>query len=115
MYLHIGSGKNIVKEEIVGIFDIDTATVSSVSRSFIRKKERDKKIEYQDSDIPRSFIICSREEKTTLLGRERLRNKKKDKRNHKENVYLSRISSTALRARAMSESYYDYDVTEENN
>ncbi len=115
MYLHIGNGKNIVKKDIVGIFDIDTATVSSVSRSFIRKMEKEGKTEYQDSDIPRSFILCVSEKKSELCGKERLLNKWKENKNGEKRVHLSRISSIALRARAMNESYYDYDVTEENN
>ena len=35
MYLHIGNGKNIRKNAIIGIFDLDTATISKESKKFI--------------------------------------------------------------------------------
>lgn len=114
MYLHIGNGKNIPKKDIVGIFDMDTATVSSVSRRFIRKKETLKKIEYDDSDIPRSFVLSSKKEKSSLKGKERLINKKNEIKKSDSYIHLSKISTSALKVRVESESYYDYDVTEEN-
>ena len=35
MYLHIGNGKSLKLEDIVGIFDLDTATVSKITKKFI--------------------------------------------------------------------------------
>ena len=39
MYLHVGKGKTVKEKEIIGIFDLDTATVSSVTKKFINKKQ----------------------------------------------------------------------------
>lgn len=80
MYLHIGNGKSLKKKDVIGIFDLDTATVSRVSKDYINKKERDGELVYEDFDLPRSFVLC--EEKG------------------KYRVYLSRISSQGLRLRA---------------
>lgn len=85
MYLHVGNGKSVKKKDIIGIFDLDTATVSKITKSFINKSEKDGFIEYMDNDLPRAFIIVD--------GKE---NKK---------VILSRISSSGLRQRADGRSY----------
>ena len=34
MYLHIGNGKSVKREDIIGIFDLDTATVSKITKNF---------------------------------------------------------------------------------
>ena len=79
MYLHIGNGKSIKSNDIIGIFDLDTATVSKLTKKYISKKQKDGKIEYTDTDLPRSFIVlCC---------------------NKKEEVKLSRISTSGLKIR----------------
>ena len=80
MYLHIGNGKSIKEEDIIGIFDLDTATVSKETKKFISKREKKGLIEYTDYDLPRSFILISDKEKN-------------------ESVKLSRISSIGLNQR----------------
>ena len=76
MYLHIGNGKIIKTEDIIGIFDLDTATVSRETKKYIAEKEREGAVEYTDFDLPRSFILL--------------------KRGKKEEIKLSRISSVGL-------------------
>ena len=76
MYLHIGNGESIKTEDIVGIFDLDTATVSRITKKYISSKEKEGKVEYTDFDLPRTFIVCA------------------DKKGEK--VKLSRISSVGL-------------------
>lgn len=58
MYLHIGNGASIKKSGIIGIFDLDTATVSGITRTFIAKNEKEGRVAYTDSDLPRSFLLC---------------------------------------------------------
>ena len=83
MYLHIGNGECIKLQDIVGIFDLDTATVSKITKKYISKKEKEKLVEYTDFDLPRSFIV--------------VKGKKGEK------VKLSRISSSGLRQRIESD------------
>ena len=85
MYLHIGNGECIKIEDIIGIFDLDTATVSKITKKYISKKEKEKIVEYTDFDLPRSFIVV------------------RDKDGEK--VKLSRISSSGLRQRIETENY----------
>ena len=79
MYLHIGNNKNIREKSIVGIFDTDTATVSTVTRKFLSGAEKKGLVESATDEIPKSFIlylekgeskICfSQLSSTALLGR----------------------------------------------
>ncbi len=81
MFLHIGNGVSIRKKDIVGIFDLDTSTVSRITKDFINKNNS--KITYTDSDLPRAFIL-------TESGGE-------------SGIRLSRISTLGLKQRADSE------------
>ena len=40
MFLHVGNGKSIRKNKIIGIFDLDTSTVSKITKKFISEKEK---------------------------------------------------------------------------
>ena len=82
MYFHIGNGVQVRKKDVIGIFDLDTSTVSKTTRSFVNKNEREGNLSYNDSDLPRTFILT--EEK----GKYKIR--------------LSRISSSGIKARAES-------------
>ena len=85
MYLHIGNKKSIKSEKIIGIFDLDTATVSNISKDFINRKQRENLVDYDDSDLPRSFVLYDEGEVSKIK--------------------LSRISSVGLKMR--SDGNYD--------
>ena len=57
MFLHVGNNKNIRKKNVVGIFDMDNATVSSVTRKFLSDKQKKEMVESASYDIPKSFIL----------------------------------------------------------
>ena len=57
MYLHIGNGITVRKKNVIGIFDLDSATVSAVTKKYINKNEKDGNILYGDSDLPRTFVL----------------------------------------------------------
>ena len=57
MYLHIGNNKNIRERTIVGIFDTDTATVSTVTRKFLASAEKKGRVEAATEEIPKSFVL----------------------------------------------------------
>ena len=85
MYLHIGNGKSVKKKNVIGIFDLDTSTVTKTGKEFINKSERRGAVEYDDDDLPRSFVLVED--------------------NKKYKVILSRISSKGLTARATEQNY----------
>lgn len=57
MYLHIGGGVTVKKKDVIGIFDLDSATVSKVTRKYISENQRLGNIKYEDSDLPRTFVL----------------------------------------------------------
>jgi len=85
MYLHIGNGESIKKENIIGIFDLDTSTVSKTTKKYINKKQKEGLIEYTDSDLPRAFIL--------LVDKDG------------EKIKLSRISTSGLKQRIENEGH----------
>ena len=59
MYLHLGQVVLIKKSDIIGIFDMDKATVSKRTRMFLEAKQQENKVINAATDIPKSFIVCN--------------------------------------------------------
>ena len=57
MYLHVGNNKNIRIRDVLGIFDMDNATVSSVTRKFLSGAQKKALVESAGYEIPKSFIL----------------------------------------------------------
>lgn len=77
MYLHLGQDTVIKKDDILGIFDIDTATVSKISRDYLTRKEKDGNCITVSYELPGSFVVCTDKDK-------------------KETVYISQLSASTL-------------------
>lgn len=77
MYLHLGHKTVINSNEVIGIFDLDTATVSKRTRDFLNKNEKKNNIVIVSEEIPLSFVVCN-----------------------DEKIYFSPVSSTTLHKRA---------------
>ena len=60
MYLHLGGDITVMTNEIVGIFDLDNATVSYKTRDFLTYAEKKGKAETLSDDLPKSFVVCDR-------------------------------------------------------
>ena len=79
MFLHVGNNKNLRKKNIIGIFDADTATVSTVTRKFLSSASKRGGVEAASEEIPKSFVLYEKKEgygicfsqisSTALLGR----------------------------------------------
>ena len=77
MFLHAGNNKTIKEDEIVGIFDTDTATVDEITKEYLRRAEKEGRSELIVLELPKSFIVTT------------------DNR-----VYYSQISTQSLSGRA---------------
>lgn len=77
MYLHLGQDTVVKTDEIVGIFDIETSTISKISRKYLADAQKAGHIVNVSMEMPKSFVLCC--------------DKKK-----KVTVYISQISSTTL-------------------
>ena len=80
MYLHIGSNRNIREKRIIGIFDADSATVSTITRKYLSEAEKNGAIEATNEELPKSFVL--------YLDRD-----------GKQRICFSQLSSTALGGR----------------
>ncbi len=80
MYLHIGKEKIIKTDEIIGIFDLDTATISKATRNYLAAAEKSGDVVNVTTELPKTFIVC--------------------KEDGKRKVYISQISSSTLNKRS---------------
>ncbi len=81
MYLHLGNGIIINTNDLIGIFDLDNATVSKRTRDYLNRAQKENKIVVIGNDLPKSFVVC------------------RDK-SGKDKVYLSVLSSATLLQRS---------------
>ncbi|MDD3428886.1 MAG: DUF370 domain-containing protein [Oscillospiraceae bacterium] len=79
MYLHLGQEYVIKTKDILGIFDLDTATLSKSTRDYLRKAEEDGRVINVTQELPKSFIVTQGE---------------------KSMVYISQISASTLKKRS---------------
>lgn len=80
MYIHLGQDTVIKKREIIGIFDLDTASVSRHTRKFLNMAQKKGKVINVSFELPKSFILCQNKETESK-------------------VYISQLSSTTLQKR----------------
>ena len=58
MFLQIGNNKSILLERVVGIFDMDNATLSNITRKFLSDKEKKGDANSASFDeLPKSFVL----------------------------------------------------------
>ena len=88
MYLHAGNNKIIRTKSIIGIFDMDTSTVSKNTREYLKKAEKAGEVVTVSFDLPKSFIVVS------------------PKKSKEKTVYISQISSQTLNKRNISKNIY---------
>ena len=79
-YLYISNEKILLSDDIIGIFDTDTSTVSPVTRSALRLAEAEKRLISVTREIPKSFILTDE--------------------NNENKIYMSQISPKILKKRA---------------
>jgi hypothetical protein len=67
IYLNVGSGKSIKEKDIIGIFDMDTSTVSPITRKLLSEADKNKRTETLSYEIPKSFILYKAENGETKV------------------------------------------------
>lgn len=88
MYLHLGQETVVKSKDIVGIFDMDTSTVSKSTREYLSKAEKAGEVVTITFELPKTFVVV---------------NKKKSK---EKTVYVSQLSSTTLEKRNRLKNIY---------
>ena len=56
-YLHLGKDTSIEIQNIIGIFDLDTSTVSRHTRDFLSVCEKENRIVNVSYELPKSYIL----------------------------------------------------------
>ena len=59
MYLHLGQDTVIKMEEIIGIFDLETSTISKITRKYLADAEKAGQVVNVSMEMPKTFVICS--------------------------------------------------------
>ena len=96
MFLYLGDGKYKRLSELIGIFDMDSATVCAETRRFLSGCEREGSVD-GDGELPKSFLLCGEQ---TNKGKSKEKRKKRARGQKKAfHVFLSRLSSGVLAAR----------------
>ncbi|MBO7215388.1 MAG: DUF370 domain-containing protein [Clostridia bacterium] len=58
MFVNLENDISIKKKEIIGIFNMDTATDSPVTKDFLKVAEKEMKIIYAGKRMPESFVVA---------------------------------------------------------
>lgn len=80
MFIHLGQNTVVKKKDIIGIFDLDTSTVSIHTRNFLKKATENKEVINVSLELPKSFVITSNEKK--------------------QKVYISQLAASTLEKRS---------------
>ncbi len=68
MYLHLGQETVVKTSEIIGIFDLDTSTISSKTREFLAKSEANGQVVNTSTELPKSFVVrCDKNKKINKI------------------------------------------------
>ena len=59
MYVHAGNNRLLRAETIIGIFDMDTATVGAETKEFLSSAQREGRVILTTYELPRSFILTA--------------------------------------------------------
>lgn len=74
MYLNIGADVLVRSDEIIGIFDLDSASTAADTKNLLKNAEQNKALTQAGYELPKSFVL-------TADGK----------------IYLSQFSSNVLR------------------
>lgn len=82
MYIHLGQETVVSSRDVIGIFDLESTTISKHTRKFLEKAEKSGQVVNVSYELPKSFTVCC---KPGGRGKK---------------VYISQISSSTLRKRS---------------
>lgn len=79
MYLHLGENTVVRTDSIIGIFDMDTSTITKWTKDYLSNATKNKRVINVSMELPKSFVVCNE--------------------NNEIKVYVSQISSQTLMKR----------------
>ena len=82
MYLFLGQNVVVPKKSVVGVFDLDNASYSHITREYLRKAEQRGQVVDVSGELPKAVVVTAEKGKQT--------------------VYLCQLNSSTLRGRSDS-------------
>ncbi|MDY4813416.1 MAG: DUF370 domain-containing protein [Ruminococcus sp.] len=79
MYLHLGENTVVRTDDIIGIFDMDTSTISKWTKNYLSNATKSKRVINVSMELPKSYVVCNEDNEIK--------------------VYVSQISSQTLMKR----------------
>jgi hypothetical protein len=58
MYLHLGQDIVIRMKDVIGIFDLETSTISNTTRDYLAAAQKAGQVVSISDEMPKSFILC---------------------------------------------------------
>lgn len=77
--MHLGKSETVKDKNVIGIFDIESATLAESTREFLKTMQRDFKTVNLASDLPGAFVVTDEE--------------------YTDRVYITSLSVKALKKR----------------
>lgn len=66
MYLHLGEDASVFQKDIIGIFDLDTASLEKRTKEFLASCQKGGVVVNIGKELPKSFIVLEKNKKTTV-------------------------------------------------
>lgn len=60
MYVHIGKNKSVTHKELIGVFDIENASRSALTKAFLKKIQQEDKVINLCTDLPKSIVLTNK-------------------------------------------------------
>ena len=79
MYLHLGENTVVRTDDIIGIFDMYTSTISKWTKNYLSNATKSKRVINVSMELPKSYVVCNEDNEIK--------------------VYVSQISSQTLMKR----------------
>lgn len=87
MYLFLGQSMVVPKKSVIGVFDLDNASTSRITRDFLARAEKAGQVWDVSGELPKSFVLTEEGGKRTL--------------------YLSQLNASTLLKRWEDEGIYN--------
>lgn len=68
MYLHLGGDVLVKQDDIIGLFDLDTTTVSARTRDFLKQAETGGRVVNVSYELPKSFCVTAGKDSRVYIG-----------------------------------------------
>ncbi len=98
MYLHLGQDMLVKTDEVIGLFDLDTTSVSVRTRQYLAAAEKAKQVVNVSDELPKSFIVAAarRSKKSTA----------------KQVLYINQIGTKTLKKRLETQQQSPFGVAD---